>query len=99
MLSLPLPLILGLVGGLMMVVVLYLDDRANESETDYMDYLKLFISSVMVNTVMVYLGRMGMGMGMGELKKYFSYGGDYSMKGVNRLVNNQDDMYASLPEF
>jgi hypothetical protein len=51
------PFVLGAIGGVIMMTMLYYDDSSNGNEIVIKDYLKLFMTSAVVVTMMIYISR------------------------------------------
>jgi uncharacterized membrane protein YgcG len=51
------PFVAGVLSGIIMCIVVFIDGWINETDTDSKDYLKLFCSSTIVIIIIIYINR------------------------------------------
>ncbi len=65
------PFVLAVIAGVLLMCVLYFDDKYNDNETDFKDYLKLFVAGTGVTGTMLFAQKLNLG-------QMFGGGGSFS---------------------
>ena len=81
------PIVLAVVGGVLLVVALYLDDKYNEQNTSWTDYFKLFCTGTVVTGFVLFIQKL-------NVKSLFGGSSGYREK-----VADVEGMSTGLPDF
>jgi hypothetical protein len=103
--------VLGLIGGVLMIILLYIDDKRNNNETSWTDYFKLLLSTSGIVTGMIFVYSFK-NIGIPSLSKLTGWtgGGSQDLEerrvhwgtGNNRMQDDrrkQDDVMYDIPDF
>jgi len=95
------PFVLGAIGGIIMMSLLYYDDSSNGNQIVIKDYLKLFFTSASVIIIMIFISRFNLAGLIGGSASAIAANMAVKQIGGGMVASSgiTEGMYAGMPDF